>query len=132
MTLRKRCKNCLYWENRICHNKHMRIGFYLRDRCKGCKSDIWLDNEGVDVGSSVVEMEEIIDKVLKSVFLRTGKNFWCKHWKSKYEGIPWVIFLKVDYIYLMMPGRFGEKDCNYFIDYIEKNMLVVLNAVLIL
>ena len=68
-------------------NRHIRIGHALSDRCSGCKSDIWLNNEGCDVGSNVVEMEETIKKVLASTFLQTGKNFWCKHWRSKYEGV---------------------------------------------
>ena len=87
MAQKRRCKNCFWWKNKICHNEHIRIGAKLVDRCKGCKSDIWLNNEGVEVGSNIVEMEEIIKKVLESVILQTGKDFWCKHWKSKYEGV---------------------------------------------
>ena len=87
MTPKRRCKNCRFWENRICINKHIRIGHALADRCGGCKKDIFLNNEGCDVGSNVVEMEEIIKKVLDSVFLQTGKSFGCIHWISKYEGV---------------------------------------------
>lgn len=86
-TPKKRCKNCLYWVSKICHNPHIRIGESLADRCKGCKKDIWLNNEGADVGKNVRDMEEIVRKVIMSMFLQTGKNFCCCHWKSKYEGV---------------------------------------------
>jgi len=76
--MKRICKNCLFRENKICHNKHMQIGEPMgSEKCGGCNRDIYISDEGVPGVS-----EKTIAKVIKYSWLETESKFGCRHWKD--------------------------------------------------
>ena len=77
----KKCKTCKWRDDGECTNKHFLIGD--NKRCKGCGADVWLNDEGADVGKDLDEMEKIINEVREGLWVETDENFGCIHWEKK-------------------------------------------------